>query len=90
MMQMYKINGCASNYYYSSDVAGRLFPMLGSFNSLSAGIVYGHFKTPMSTMLGLAEHLLNNLAKKKNGQKSSCHEPFIQKWCEIRVCASLE
>jgi CRISPR-associated protein Cmr2 len=53
-----------------ADVAGRLFPMLGPFNSLSAGIVFGHFKTPMSTMLGLAEHLLNNLAKKKMGRRA--------------------
>lgn len=42
--------------------------MLGSSNSLSAGIVYSHFKTPLSRLLDLAEYLLDDLAKKKMGR----------------------
>lgn len=43
--------------------AMRVFPMLGRAHSLSAGIVFGHFKTPLSRMLQLARANLEERAK---------------------------
>ncbi|NIA10432.1 MAG: type III-B CRISPR-associated protein Cas10/Cmr2 [Nitrospiraceae bacterium] len=48
-----------------TKVDGVLLPMLGGGCSLSAGIAYGHFKTPMGTLLGQARHLLDQVAKKQ-------------------------
>jgi CRISPR-associated protein Cmr2 len=55
---------------FHGEINGRLFPMLGPGCSLSAGIAYGHFKTPMSRMLIQAGHLLNDLAKEKCNRKA--------------------
>lgn len=50
-------------------VAGPLLPMLGTGASLSAGIAFGHFKTPLSTLLDRAKALLD-LAKDPNSDLS--------------------
>ena len=55
---------------FSGEINGRFFPMLGPGCSLSAGIAYGHFKTPMSRVLMEARHLLNDLAKEKCRRRS--------------------
>ena len=49
---------------------GRLFPMLGPRASLSAGIVYGHYKTPLTSMMRQCRYLLNHLAKDRAGRRA--------------------
>ena len=53
---------------FSGDADGVLLPLLGSGCSISAGIAYGHFKTPMGVLLGHARHLLDQVAKKQDGK----------------------
>lgn len=49
---------------------GRVLGMLGPSASLSAGIVYAHFKTPMSVLLQHARQLLNQVAKEQFGRRA--------------------
>lgn len=44
-------------------VQGALLPMLGPFASLSAGIVFAHYKTPMGVLLREVRSLLDDWAK---------------------------
>ena len=55
---------------FASRSDGVLLPMLGHGCSLSAGIVYGHYKTPLGTMLAEARRLLDNMAKEKAGRRA--------------------
>ena len=55
---------------FSEEINGRLFPMLGPGCSLSAGIAYGHFKTPMSRVLRESQHLLKDFAKEKCNRRA--------------------
>jgi CRISPR-associated protein Cmr2 len=65
--------------------------MLGSANSLSAAVVYAHYKTPMSRMLKQARYLMNELSKKKAGRgalalshfsRNGLKTEFAMKWKE--------
>ena len=47
---------------------GPLLPMPGGAATLSAGIVFGHFKTHLGYMTGEAERLLKEVAKKQSGR----------------------
>jgi CRISPR-associated protein Cmr2 len=53
-----------------SEQRVRLLTMLGPTQSMSAGIVYGHYKTPLRTMLKESKVLLDDVAKAKNGRGS--------------------
>jgi CRISPR-associated protein Cmr2 len=44
--------------------------MLGSCCSLSAGIAYGHYKTPLGRLLAQSRHMLEDLAKKRADRRS--------------------
>ncbi len=48
----------------------RLLPMLGGGQSLSAGIAFGHYKTPLRMMLDEAGRLLDRWAKEKAGRSA--------------------
>ena len=52
------------------EADGMLLPMLGHGCSLSAGIVYGHYKTPLGVMLSEARRLLDEMAKERAGRRS--------------------
>ena len=47
---------------------GELLGMPGPHQSLSAGIVYAHFKTPLSAVIKKARTLLNQVAKEDKGR----------------------
>ncbi len=47
---------------------GELLAMMGPHQSLSAGIVYAHFKTPLGTMVRKAHDLLDRVAKEEKGR----------------------
>ena len=49
------------------DIQGRVHAMLGRGQSLSAGIVYAHFKTDLRLLNDHARHLLNDVAKHRCG-----------------------
>ncbi|MFZ5765367.1 MAG: type III-B CRISPR-associated protein Cas10/Cmr2 [Thermodesulfobacteriota bacterium] len=51
--------------------SGRLLPMLGKHCSLSAGIMYGHFKTRMGLLLEHARIMLDQVAKEKAGRSAA-------------------
>ena len=68
---------------------GRVIPMLGGGQSLSAGIAYGHYKTPLRQLLRWSKNLLEQEAKERaergavalgyasrNGEKSR----FAMRW----------
>lgn len=48
--------------------AGRIIPMLGRHQSISAGIAYGHHKTPLGLLVGEARHALHAIAKEGAGR----------------------
>ncbi|MFK5953736.1 MAG: type III-B CRISPR-associated protein Cas10/Cmr2 [Desulfobacterium sp.] len=48
----------------------RIIPMLGESGSISAGIMYGHFKTRMGLLLENAHTMLELFAKEKSGRNS--------------------
>ncbi|HFQ89752.1 MAG TPA: type III-B CRISPR-associated protein Cas10/Cmr2, partial [Desulfobulbus sp.] len=50
---------------------GRLMPMLGPGCTMSAGIMYGHFKTPLGRLLGASHELLDTWAKERAGRNSA-------------------
>ncbi len=50
---------------------GRLMPMLGPGCTMSAGIMYGHFKTPLGRLLGASHELLDTWAKDRAGRNSA-------------------
>ncbi len=62
------VAGQDDGYRPSEGADGVLLPMLGMGCSLSAGIAYGHFKTPMGTLLAQARHLLDHVAKEQGGR----------------------
>ena len=47
---------------------GEVLAGLGPYQSLSASIVYGHFKTQLSSLLREGKRLLNELAKERGGR----------------------
>lgn len=49
---------------------GRLFAMLGPGASLSAGIAYAHYKTPLGPLLRRAGDLLDDTAKEEAGRNA--------------------
>jgi len=53
------------------DSQGRLMPMLGPGCSMSAGIMYGHFKTPLGKMLHYSHVLLDTWAKDMAGRNAA-------------------
>ena len=57
---------------FSDNVAPehRIIPMLGESGSISAGIMYGHFKTRMGLLLENAHTMLELFAKEKSGRNS--------------------
>ena len=48
----------------------RIIPMLGESGAISAGIMYGHFKTRMGLLLDNAHTMLELFAKEKSGRNS--------------------
>jgi CRISPR-associated protein Cmr2 len=48
--------------------SGEILPLLGPFQSLSAGIAFGHFKTPLQGAIQAAHHLLHGVAKETVGR----------------------
>jgi len=50
---------------------GRLMPMLGKSGSLSAGIMYGHFKTSLGLLRQSSHDLLEQWAKEKGGRNAA-------------------
>jgi hypothetical protein len=46
-------------------IDGRVLGMLGPAASVSAGIVYAHFKTPMGVLIKHARRLLDDVAKRR-------------------------
>ncbi len=52
---------------YPPQLEGRLMAMLGGYQSLSASIVYGHFKTELGRMLATGRELLERFAKRRMG-----------------------
>ena len=51
-----------------SPINGEVLAGLGPYQSLSASIVYGHFKTQMSSLLREGKRLLNEMAKERGGR----------------------
>lgn len=50
-----------------SAAEGRVHPMLGRRQSLSAGIAYAHYKTDLRPLIDHARDLLNDVAKRRSG-----------------------
>ena len=50
------------------DVQGRVHPMLGRHQSLSAGIAYAHYKNDLRSLIAHARHLLDDVAKRRCGR----------------------
>ncbi|MBF0108894.1 MAG: type III-B CRISPR-associated protein Cas10/Cmr2 [Magnetococcales bacterium] len=55
---------------------GEVVPLLGKGASLSAGIVFAHFKTPMSELLHQAHHLLEEHAKERMNRNAVAASHF--------------
>ncbi|MFP7753704.1 type III-B CRISPR-associated protein Cas10/Cmr2 [Thermodesulfobacteriota bacterium B35] len=53
------------------DFPKHLMPMLGSGCTMSAGIMYGHFKTPLGTLLHHSHILLDSWAKELAGRNAA-------------------
>jgi CRISPR-associated protein Cmr2 len=51
-----------------ADIQGELLPLLGPGQSLSASIIYAHYKTPLSGLVKAAETLLEDEAKDRAGR----------------------
>ena len=49
-------------------VEGRVCPMLGRHQSLSAGIAYAHYKTDLRSLIDHARYLLDDVAKRRCGR----------------------
>lgn len=56
--------------WHRGKVEGRVLGLLGPGASLSAAIVYAHFKTPLTVLLSYAHTLLNDEAKRKAGRSA--------------------
>jgi CRISPR-associated protein Cmr2 len=52
------------------EIDGQVLAGLGPFQSLSASVVYGHFKTQLSTMLRRGRWLLDHVAKSEAGRSA--------------------
>ncbi len=55
---------------HGSNPPGRIMPMLGPGCTMSAGIMYGHFKTPLGRLLENSHTLLDTWAKGRAGRNS--------------------
>ncbi len=53
-----------------AESVGEYLPMLGPFQSLSAGIVFAHFKTPLRQVIKRAQSLLDDVAKDRVGRSA--------------------
>ncbi len=71
----------------SPEVSGRLLPMLGESASLSAGIMYGHFKTRMGLLLENARSMLDTFAKEKAGRNAAGIGHFSRSGVKTRFAA---
>ena len=69
------------------DMEGRLLPMLGGGNSLSAGIMCGHFKTRMGLLLEGARTMLGVFAKEKAGRGAAGLGHFSRSGPKTRFAA---
>ena len=49
-------------------VQGRIYPMLGRHQSLSAGIAYAHYKTDLRLLIDHARYLLDDVGKRRAGR----------------------
>ena len=73
----------------------RIIPMLGRAHSMSAGIAFGHFKTPLERMIQTARYNLNEVAKKRRQgareQKSALAiTHFTRSGAKATFCAGWE
>lgn len=58
------------NVLPAMPVDGEILPMLGKGHSLSAGIAYGHFKSPLQGLLRQSKHMLARWAKDLAGRSA--------------------
>ncbi|MEO5378628.1 MAG: type III-B CRISPR-associated protein Cas10/Cmr2 [Magnetococcus sp. DMHC-6] len=70
LLEPHVLGADAGGFVGSVPIDGHLLPMLGGFQSLSAGIAIGHFKTSLSVLLRESEVLLKDLAKGTSGRRS--------------------
>jgi hypothetical protein len=63
--------------------AGRVYPMLGRHQSLSAGIAYGHYKTDLRLLIRHASELLE-IAKEDSGRRSVAFGYFSRNGEKLR------
>jgi CRISPR-associated protein Cmr2 len=54
----------------TGGAVGELIPMPGPYQSVSAGIVYAHFKTPLQCVIKQAKSLLDDQAKESKGRSA--------------------
>ena len=73
------------NHQIHEPVFGEVLPLLGSHNSLSAGIAMGHFKHPLQEFLDQSESLLEEVAKKEPGKRAVAMSHFSRSGEKTRV-----
>ncbi len=76
---------CPGSHQIHEPAFGEVLPLLGSHNTLSAGIAMGHFKHPLQEFLDQSETLLKEVAKKEPGKRSVAMSHFSRSGEKTRL-----